>query len=119
MKIEQIHQQEVQYILSNILNIEYRDLSNIRLLFTKRYSIKVIDRINKILGKHLYFLLSFFTSDDFEYLNEETSEVYFIDKMSFYKFTIDKIEYFLLFSIVYDKEFLGIKKESVEIFKKK
>lgn len=119
MKIEQIHQQEIQYILSSILNIEYRDLSDIRLLFTKGYSVKVIDRINQILNKRLYFLLSFFTSDDFEYLNEETSEAYFIDKMSFYKFTIDKIEYYLLFSIVYDKVLLGIKKETVEILKKK
>lgn len=119
MDIEKIHLQEIQYILSNILNIKYKELSLIKHLFTKRYSVRVIERINQILSKRLYFLLSFFTSDEFEYFDEDTYEIYNIDKMSFYKFTIDNNTYYLLFSVIYDKDSVGIKKESVEIFKQR
>lgn len=79
---------------------------------------KFIDKINKILNRKFYLLLPFFRSDDFEYLNEDTFEFYYIDKMSFYKFTIDTNRYYLLYSTVYDDEQLGIKKEFVEIFHK-
>ncbi|MBB4038333.1 hypothetical protein GGR21_004267 [Dysgonomonas hofstadii] len=119
MEIEDIHKQELQYILSNVLDIGQRELSKVKLLFTKAYSFKEIEKIKSILDNKLYFLLRLFSSDEFEYFDEFTGEYLFIDKMSLYYFTMDNKKYYLLFSIVLDKDNNALKKEKVEIFREK
>jgi len=118
-EIDDINKKEVQYIITNILNLRNQEPTKVKLLFTKAYSCKSIEKIKTILKYRLYFLFAFFTDDDFNYFDEITRDIYFIDKLSLYYFTIEDKKYYLLFSIVYDKSDIGLKSEKVEVFKEK
>lgn len=119
MKIEEIHTQEVKYILDNLVNIEYRELSDVKLIFLKGYSENLIEKVKRILNKKLFFLLFFFSNDTFEYFEKNEDKLCVIDSLSLYSFNLDKRKHILLFSRIYNKRNIGIKEEKVEIFGKK
>lgn len=114
----EFYKKEVLFILSNYLDINNVEIDKVRLVFTKVYSVRLAEKISRIIDKKCFWLLRFYHGDSIEYINEKTSEVYFVDKLSLYTFEMEGSKYYLLFSIVYEKENLGLKVEKVHSLSK-
>lgn len=121
MELDFINKKEVSFIIKTYIktDIDVSDITNVKHLFSKLYSRRLLNRVLCILRKKIYCLLSCIKSDDYDFLNESTLEIYNLDVLHLYSFNINNDKYYLLFSIVYEKDILGLKKETVEFICKK
>lgn len=123
MNMNRVLKTEVIYIIDHYLNsIELNicsdEIDKVELLFTKVYTDKLKHKICNICNKKYFILLKFISNDNTMYYDEEKGVYVVCDTLSLYSFRINKIRYYLLFSIIYDKTMPLLKREKIELFVK-
>ncbi|MBB4035861.1 hypothetical protein GGR21_001756 [Dysgonomonas hofstadii] len=120
MDINRINKEEVLNILNihKVPDVDADSIYNVKRYFTKLHKQELINQIHSVCEKRLYFLLELFGSDDIEYIDEDNDQLLRANLLTLYSFEVNSSKYYLMYSVIWDTEDHGLKKESIELLHK-